>query len=242
MDRSLAEGVWALMESSRFRFVSLDEIEMNGLSVDLAVSYLETLIKNDYVTMIARTAPVTGESELRFLLKNLTGPMAPYIADNGSFIDPNLQRNGKQRRAGRGGKPKDQTEPTPSARIVAMARQLKTFTRAEILEATGLAGQNDHSSAYLRGLSNRGWLYRLDRNEWQLAGTPQVAEIVENVLKQAAGGDRVDMTAAHLKWGAQIPQRTIGFVVHVMQAEGWKIETYPPSGKIGRTTYQVEAR
>ena len=99
MDRSLAEGVWALMESSRFRFVSLDEIEMNGLSVDLAVSYLETLIKNDYVTMIARTAPVTGESELRFLLKNLTGPMAPYIADNGSFIDPNLQRNGKQRRS-----------------------------------------------------------------------------------------------------------------------------------------------
>jgi hypothetical protein len=243
MDRRLAEVVWALMESSRFRLVSLDDIELNGFAAELAVPYLETLIKHDYVTMCVRTAPATGEFAMRFMLKNLTGPMAPYVADNGSFIDPNLQRNGNQTgAAGRGAKPKDKTEPTPSARIVAMARQLKKFTRAEILEATGLAGQNDHSSAYLRGLSNRGWLYRLDRNEWQLAGTPQAAEIVENVLKKAAGGDPVDMIQAHRKWGAEIPQRTVGFVVHVMQAEGWKIETYPPSGKIGRTTYQVEAR
>lgn len=242
MDRRQAEVAWALMESSRTRSVKLDDLELNGFPAELAVPYLETLIKYGYVTMTVITAPITGEFVLKFMLKTLTGPMAPYLTDDGRFVDPNLGGQPKAKR-GRNGRLADgEREPSPSARIVAAARRLNKFTRAEILEATGLANENAHSSAYLRGLSNRGWLYRLGRNEWRLAGTPPEAQIVEALLTKAAGGDPIDMIAAHRKWGSEIPQRTIGFVVDVMRAEGWKITKGPGAGKTSRMIYQVEKR
>jgi hypothetical protein len=237
----VGRAVWATLETQRQ--ATLDDVqEFAGLDPSETLVYLNTLIQQKYVAVRFSGRADSGESVCMFYLARFTGPEAPYVDETGQFIDPNLQRHSK-RNNGRNGRLADgERPPSPSARIMAAARRLNKFTRAEILEETGLANENAHSSAYLRGLSNRGWLYRLGRNEWRLAGTPPEAQIVESLLTKAAGGEPIDMIAAHRKWGSEIPQRTIGFVVDVMRAEGWKITKGPGAGKTSRMIYQVENR
>ncbi len=240
----IRRAVWAALVSRRT--LTLDELaELTDiLPIGRSLPYLNTLITKEFVAMRGTSKTSRGEYLPQFTLIRYTGPQAPYLDDDGRFIDPNRQKKAEPGGQCRGGMFADKGKPpTPSALIVAVARRIGgTFSSKQILEAAGLTGINEHTSAYLRGLTAGGWLFRLGPNEWKYAGTPPMSQVVEKLLTDAAGKAPVDMAAAHKKWGQEIPQQTIAFVVKVMRAEGWQITQRRGIGQKGRTQYQVEKR
>lgn len=235
MDEALVQqtqrAVWAAFEARRH--LTLDELEeLTEIAPGSTLPYLNSLIKNEYVALTGTGRTARGEYMPRFSLINYTGPEAPTPYQNAKMEAEN--------RKSRGCLMLKENPPTPSAKLVAEAMRRNDFTTNEIAEAAGLGDKRAFAAQYLRALSIRGWLIRLDKRKWRMAGVPLAAQCVWNVLKEAAGNGPVGMDKARRFYGGDIPLRSIGFAVDVMRCQGWVIRQGVSEGRGNKMIYQVE--
>lgn len=227
----IRRAVWAALETRRS--LTFDDLEeLTEMSPREFAPYLNSLIRNEYVSMTGAGRTSRGEWLPRFTLISYAGPQAPTEFQNAAAEAARFKSRDTLMLK--------ELEPSPSAKLIAEALRLGEFSTTEIGDAAGLGEKREYVSQYLRALAVRSWIIRLGKRRWRMAGIPEDAQCVMRALKEAAGGEPVGMDRARRLYGGVIPQRTIGFTVDVLRAQGWVIRQGVQSGNGNRNVYQVD--
>jgi hypothetical protein len=211
LPQGACRAIWALLEKGGARLIG-ELAEVTGLSENLVLKYFRLLEENNYLRLSGLAGAVSGESIPTFTLINRTGRDAPYVDDNGRFVDPNLPDAQAKSKNG-----------CLTARVRLAAESLKAPFSLEELRNAVTCDESEYprvtkifwtmrSCAELVEIKN-GWEYRPDKE----------AKAIRDAIKKGFIGNRFIISDLETFLACAIRPNTLRRVFSELRAEGFQV-------------------
>jgi hypothetical protein len=229
LSQSACRSIWALLEIGDARTFDY-LVEVTDQPETLILAYMQLLERQAYLGIAGLERSSGGELIPSFLLIKRTGRQAPFVDDEGQFVDPNLPS--EHPRWG----------VSPKARVRLIAETFSTpFTLDELRDSVARdKSEFKKISNAIWKMKNEGELVEVE-NGWEFRTDARVIAI-RDVIKRKFIGQSFMVAELEEIFVDKIKFYTIRRVFAELKVEGFKITLLRPvhDGR-KKTAYLVEA-